>query len=81
MSHCYSVGVDINGKNVEVCTIVPGNESLGKDVHDAEAKGTKPRNPTKEEIDRSIEHHLKNHKHEEPPTEQQKEMKELVEDE
>lgn len=79
MSHCYSVGVNLNGKEREVCTIVPGNEDLSKEVHDAKAKGIKPRTPTKEEIDRAIEHHLK-HNHNED-TEQQKEMKDVLEDE
>jgi len=83
MSHCYSVGVNIDGKEQEVCTIVPGNEDLGKHVYEAEKNKTKPRNPTKEEINRAIEYHFKNHKHEEKSEleiPQQDEMQELVED-
>lgn len=80
MSHCYSVGVNINGKEIEVCTLVPGNEDLSKNVHDAEKKKTKPRNPTKEEIDRSIEFYLKKHNNaEHPMADEQDHMKDMLE--
>ena len=59
MSHCYSVGVQINGKETEVCTVVPGNEDIEKEIH----AGRKPQ-ITNEHIDRAVQHYLK-HKHEE----------------
>lgn len=58
MSHCYSVTIDIDGSDTEICTIVPGNESLKKDVE----AGKSPI-PTKEEIRRAINYHLKDHTH------------------
>ena len=61
MSHCYSVGVEMNGKQQDICTLVPGNEELAAHVRDAEAKGTKPRAPTQEEINRAIEHSMSKH--------------------
>ena len=59
MSHCYSVGVNINGEEKEVCTVVPGNEDLAKDVE----AGKQPK-VTKEHIDRAIKYYLE-HTHEE----------------
>lgn len=67
MSHCYSVGVEMGGQERDICTIVPGNEELSKHVHEAEEKKTKPRAPTKEEIDRAIDYHLKQHSDKDHP--------------
>jgi len=63
MSHCYSVGVNINGEEREVCTThVPGNEGLSRDIELG-----KPRKPTKDEVNRAIDYWKKNPgKHYEP---------------
>ena len=51
MSHCYSVGVNIDGQEQEICTThVPGNETLARDI---EERG--PRPLTQDEIKRSVE--------------------------
>lgn len=67
MSHCYSVGVDIDGKRRDICTLVPGNEDLSKNVREAEKKQTKPRAPTKDEINRSIDYYFKQHNDKQHP--------------
>ena len=61
MSHCYSVGVNIDGKEQHVCTLVPGNEGLSRHVRDMERLGQPSRKPTPEEIDRAIKHHQSQH--------------------
>lgn len=70
MSHCYSVGVEIEGKNQDVCTIVPGNDDLAKHVKEMESSGGKPRAPTPEEVDNAIRYHIQNHKESDHETEQ-----------
>lgn len=80
MSHCYSVTVDINGKEHEICTLVPGNEDLSKHVHEAETKQTKPRAPSKEEVDRSIDFYMKQHKESQhPKTSNDTELEDMME--
>ena len=56
MAHCYSVGVEIDGKEEEICTThVPGNEALKRDIEVAEKGTGTGRAPTKEEVDRAVE--------------------------
>ena len=57
--HCYSVSITVDGKAKEVCTLVPGNERLSKEL----AGGRKP-TPTREEVNRALDWHLQqNHGH------------------
>ncbi len=58
MSHKYTVSVDIDGKRVTIPTIVPGNEALGRDVRSSEKQRSKPRAPTKQEVDRAVRHFM-----------------------
>ena len=82
MSHCYSVGVKINGVEKEICTLVPGNEDLTKHVRESETKKTKPRAPTKEEVDRSIDFYLNKHEDSQHPMdENKKELEDMMAEE
>ena len=67
MSHCYSMGVNIDGAEKEICTLVPGNEDLAKRVRDAEqAGGAKPK-VSPEEVSRAVDFHLKRHREADHP--------------
>ena len=59
MAHCHSVHVEINGRNVEICTVVPGNEDIHRDLKE----GKEPK-VTREHVDRAVDHYLK-HQHDE----------------
>ena len=62
MSHCYSIGMNIDGTEREICTLVPGNEDLAKRVRDAEASGGAKPKVSSEEASRAVDFHLKRHK-------------------
>lgn len=66
MAHCYTVGIEVKGKQREICTLVPGNEDLAKDVAEAQRLGKPPRNPTTEEIDRALDAYFAQHPGGEP---------------
>lgn len=67
MSHCFSVGVTIDGENRDICSLVPGNEDLARRVRDMESgKGEKPK-PSDEEVRRAIEYHLNQHRPKDHP--------------
>jgi hypothetical protein len=52
MAHCYSITVEIDGKEHEICTThVPGNEQLARDI----AAG-RTRKPTAEETQRAVDY-------------------------
>lgn len=56
MSHCLSIIVPINGIPTSLCSIVPGNEQLRKDVEASEQlsgqlrSDVRPRPPTSREV-------------------------------
>lgn len=51
MAHCWSVTVDLDGRERKICTThVPGNEALSRDID-----AGRPRRPTDEEIARAVE--------------------------
>lgn len=80
MSHCYSVSVEINGKEREICTLVPGNEDLSKHVREMEQKKKEPRKPTEEEINRSIDFYMNQHKDSQhPDDDNKKELNDMME--
>jgi hypothetical protein len=59
MSHCYSIGVRIEGKEKEICLVVPKNKRIKEELD----KDKAPK-PTPQEVDNAIEYHLNLHKHE-----------------
>jgi len=59
MAHKFTAGVQIDGKETQIPTIVPGNEGLKYAVEKAQKGGSKPRSPTKDEVDRAVRHFLK----------------------
>jgi len=67
MSHCYSIGVNVDGKDQEVCSIVPGNEELAAKVKAAEKVGGPKPEVSPEEVQRAVQYHFKRHKPDEHP--------------
>lgn len=55
MSHCHSVAVQIEGRPQILCTLVPGNRSLAREVEAAQLNGTLARVPTQNEVRRAVE--------------------------
>lgn len=56
MPHCLSVTVDIDGRTQTICTIVPGNDALKREVESAEQAGQHPRAPTDAEVGRAVDY-------------------------
>lgn len=67
MSHCYSIGVNINGTEKDICTLVPGNEDLAKRVRDAKKVGGSKPEVSAEEASRALDFHLKRHREADHP--------------